>query len=189
LSFRVVHPNLLSQPVGVGEREVWFDENGCSHELTEAEHARLLTIPGFECASRYEGQTLEGDGLLQAVMDTFDGEIVTPTEDDLAEKGDDLEEDDTPTDLLDAWLDMDADERCDTVSSLEEFGIDEDFLRVLFDFEAAHLNSPKVLAAVDTAIGHLRPPTNTEKIAQTLVAASAADKVTTKNPPSGKRGK
>lgn len=230
--YRVVHDNTVNQSLNVGDREVWFDEEGTSEPLTEAEHARLVTIPGFTCYGAAEGNTAEllhqplhyrpleeadhrwldalgyvavkkealeflkfaeteaapnkEDSFLSEVVSVFEGEVVNPTPEDLAAKGDESPAEEPSQDLQDAWLDMDEDERCDTVSSLEENGADDTLLVALFDYEANNLNSPDVIAAIDTAILHVRKPTSVEKINAALFKESAAGKVTTKNPPRAK---
>jgi hypothetical protein len=192
---RVVHPFLTSQPLVVRSREVMLDADGVTEPLTDEEHTYLVSIPIFSCAAAIQEEPcpvcdappLEGTALLDAVLDTFDGEIVTPPSlADLADKvyGDtEAGGEEDFQDLFEAWQDMDADERCDTVSSLEDNGADDFLLRSLFDFEANLLNNPAVIIAIDAAIGHLQPKQTKEQINEALVRKSAENKVKTKNPP------
>jgi hypothetical protein len=198
---RVVIPHLQNQPLVVRERTVQLDDEGLTEPLTAAEHAYLTSIPAFLCADTYRGADcpvcraepdLSGETLLDAVVDTFDGEVITPPSlADFAEKvyGAAGEEEEQLRDLPDAWLDMDETERAETVRDLEDFGAQEAVFLYLFDYEAALLNNPTVLTAIDTALGHLRPVRSTTQINEALVRQSAAGKVKTKNPPSPKRGK
>lgn len=47
MSLQVSHETLLDTPVCIGERDVHFDANGVSPELTIDEYDRLRSIPGF----------------------------------------------------------------------------------------------------------------------------------------------
>jgi hypothetical protein len=78
-SYRVINPLYCSQPIVCGERAVWFDEHGVSDELTAEEHARLLTIPGYECLEAWKARAFQGDALAPEVARVFDGSVLPET--------------------------------------------------------------------------------------------------------------
>lgn len=202
LGLRVIIPHLRNQSVTICGRTVPVDPYGVTAPLGEEEHRSMVQIQEIGCLAKSvhwacevcaPEPCLEGDDLVAAVVETFDGEIVPgPQPKDFLEKWmgeDEADAEEAFKDLFDAWLDMDEMERLQTLDDLEDAKADEFLLLELFNHESRYLNSPAVIRALDTAIGRTRKPRTKEQINTQIVRNSAVGKTATKNPPAKKKGK